>query len=176
MKGNAAPRVPEPVPTPEPLAARFAALGIAAQSYAHAPVFRVGEGEDIKRGLPGGHTKNLFLKDKKDKIWLVVAQDVTQIDLKTLPRRIDAARLSFGSPALLEEILGVTPGSVTPFALINDTALRVGVILDKSLMGHTLVNFHPLKNDKTTAITPQDLLKFIRSCGHTPVIVDFTRC
>lgn len=173
MKGNAALR---DIPTPEPLASRFAQLGIAAQSWAHAAVFRVGEGQEIKDGLAGGHTKNLFLKDKKDKIWLVVAQDVTEIDLKTLPKRINSARLSFGSPALLLEVLGVTPGSVTPFALINDTARRVSVILDESLMGHAVVNFHPLKNDMTTAIAPQDLLKFIESCGHKPLIVDFTRC
>jgi Ala-tRNA(Pro) deacylase len=163
------------IPTPDPLAAKFSELGIETVTYEHRPVFTVGEGEDFKKLIPGGHTKNLFLKDKKDKIWLVTALDETVIDLKKLPARIDSARLSFGSAELMGAVLGVTPGSVTPLALINDLKRQVSPILDQGLMAHDLMNCHPLRNDRTTALKPQDLVKFMKNLGYNPLIVDFSR-
>ena len=163
------------IPTPEPLAETFSRFGIDTVTYQHRPVFTVAEGEDFKKLIPGGHTKNLFLKDKKDKIWLVTALDETVIDLKKLPARINAARLSFGSAPLMEQVLGVTPGSVTPLALLNDLQRQVSPVLDEGLMRHDLMNCHPLRNDRTTCLKPQDLVKFMKNLGYDPLIVDFSR-
>lgn len=165
----------EKIATPEPVAAWLRALDIASTTYAHAPVFTCEEGDEIKKAIPGGHTKNLFLKDKKGQLWLVTALMDTAIDLKWLPQRINAARLSFGSPELLQEVLGVTPGSVTVLALKNDHAKRVTPILDKRLFDHDTVNCHPLINDKTTSLAAQDLLKFIKGIGYDPLVVDFVK-
>jgi Ala-tRNA(Pro) deacylase len=132
---------------PDALFALLDRAGIGHQTLWHAPVFRVGEGAEIKARLAGGHTKNLFLKDAKERLWLISALGETSIDLKGLPPRIGSARLSFGSPALLAEVLGVEPGSVTPFALINDVAHRVTLILDAALLRADPVNFHPLTNN-----------------------------
>lgn len=159
--------------TRDDLYALFARLGVAWNTLDHAPVFRVGEGAEIKAQLPGAHTKNLFLKDAKGQVWLISALGDTRIDLKTVHREISAARLSFGSEALLLEVLGVRPGSVTVFALINDTQRRVNLVLDASLFVHDVVNFHPLSNDATTAIASADLLKVVRELGYEPQIVDF---
>src|SRR5580704_196677 len=125
-------------------------LGVAHHTHWHPPVFRVEEGAQIKAALPGGHTKNLFLKDAKGRLWLVSALGETRIDLKALPAVIDAAKLSFGSEALLEQTLGVRAGSVTAFALINDPAHAVSLVLDAALTACDLVNFHPLVNTATT--------------------------
>lgn len=146
-------------------------LGIETKTVEHPPLFTVEESKAQRGEIPGGHCKNLFLKDKKGTLWLVVTLEETPVDLKTLPKRIGAARLSFGKPDLLHEVLGVTPGSVTPFALINDKAGRVRVILDAAMMEHDLLNYHPLSNDATTTIASKDLLTFIRHCGHEPDIV-----
>jgi Ala-tRNA(Pro) deacylase len=155
------------------LIAFFDAHGIAHSTLDHATVFRVGEGEAIKAALPGAHTKNLFLKDAKDQAWLISARDTTRIDLKALPAVIGSARLSFGSAALLEETLGVTPGSVTAFALINDTHHKVRFVLDAALADAPIVNFHPLTNTATTALSQADLRRFLALVGVTPQIVDF---
>lgn len=163
------------VATPDSLANRFTQLGIAVTTYAHPPVFTVEEGQDFKHQIPGGHTKNLFLKDKKDQLWLVTALQDTAIDLKWLPQRINAARLSFGNSDLLKEALGVTPGSVTALALMNDMQKRVRPVLDQRLFDYKTVNCHPLSNDMTTGISPHDLVAFMKSCGHEPLIVDFAR-
>jgi Ala-tRNA(Pro) deacylase len=160
--------------TPDPLASLFKKLGIGALTYAHRPVFTVEEGRDIKERIPGGHTKNLFLKDKKDAYWLVTALWDTQIDLKWLPARLDAGRLSFGSAERLQAALGVTPGSVTPLALVNDSARQVQPVLDARLIAEEKINCHPLQNDMTTALSPQDLVKFMNDMGYNPVIVDFS--
>lgn len=146
-------------------------LGIDTSTVEHQAVFTVAESLELERSLPGGHTKNLFLKDKKDRIFLIVALNDARIDLKTLHKRIGADRLSFGRPELLEEVLGVKPGSVTPFALINDRAHRVTVILDEPMLAHALLNYHPLENTATTAITREDLLTFIRATGHEPQVM-----
>lgn len=153
---------------------RLAALGIETTTIDHEPVFTVAESDRLHREIAGGHTKNLFLKDAKDKLWLVVAEAHTPIDLKALPKAIGSARLSFGKPDLLMEALGVTPGSVTALALVNDTAQRVSVVVDRRLMEYDVVNCHPLVNTATTSIRRDDLIKFIEACGHTPRIVALT--
>ena len=147
------------------------ALGIPHDTRDHEPVFTVDEGEALKADMPGGHTKNLFLKDKKGALILISALQSTQIALKHLHKILGCGRLSFGKAELLEDALGVTPGSVTAFALINDPDRKVRFILDQALMAHEIVNFHPLKNDATTAIRSNDLLRFLTSLGRTPEIV-----
>lgn len=147
------------------------ALGIPHETYEHAPVFTVDEGEAIKAQMPGGHTKNLFLKDKKGVLILISALQSTQIALKYLHKTLGCGRLSFGKAELLEEALGVTPGSVTAFALINDPEHKVRFVLDQALMEHDIVNFHPLKNDATTAIRSHDLLRFLTALGRAPEVV-----
>jgi Ala-tRNA(Pro) deacylase len=150
---------------------RLVNLGIRTTTLDHPAVFTVAESSGVETQLPGGHTKNMFLKCKKGNIYLVVALNDAAIDLKSLHKRIDAGRLSFGSAELLDELLGVKPGSVTPFALINDTGQRITVILDEAMMRHDLLNYHPLENTATTNIAREDLLRFIRSCGHEPKII-----
>ena len=161
--------------TRDELFALFDALGIAHRTLEHPPVFRVGEGEDIKATLPGGHTKNLFLKDARDRLWLVSALQDARIDLKALPAAIGSARLSFGSAERLEAALGVTPGSVTAFALVNDPQHRVTFVLDAALAAADPVNFHPLTNTATTAISQAGFRRFLDHLGVTPLIVDFAR-
>lgn len=157
------------------LYALFVRHQIAWKTMDHAPVFRVGEGREIKAAMPGGHTKNLFLKDAKGQLWLISALGETAIDLKSLHRVIGSARLSFGSAELMAETLGVTPGSVTAFALINDCPRRVRFVLDAALLDHEIVNFHPLSNDATTAVSREGFLAFLNAIGVTPLIVDFAR-
>jgi Ala-tRNA(Pro) deacylase len=159
--------------TREALFAFLDAHGIAHDTLDHPPVFRVGEGDQIKAALPGGHTKNLFLKDAKDQLWLVSALGDTAIDLKALPKAIGSARLSFGSAERLYDALGVTPGSVTAFALINDPRRRVRFVVDKALLAHDIVNFHPLANDATTAVSREGFLAFLAALGVEPTVVDF---
>ena len=157
--------------TRQDLFARLTGLGIDTETVAHPAVFTVAESSRLERELPGGHTKNLFLKDKKGRLFLVVALGRAHIDLKSLHKAIGCDRLSFGKPELLMEVLGVPAGSVTPFALINDQAHRVTVILDADMMRHERLNYHPLENTATTGIARQDLLGFIRACGHEPRIL-----
>jgi Ala-tRNA(Pro) deacylase len=159
--------------TPDEIFAYLDRLGIAHRTLWHPAVFRVGEGEEIKADLPGGHTKNLFLKDAKGQLWLVSALQDAHIDLKALPAVIGAARLSFGSAELMAETLGVAPGSVTAFALVNDTAHRVRFVLDAGLAASDPVNFHPLVNTATTAINQADFRRFLAALGVEPMIVDF---
>lgn len=157
--------------TREALFALFDALGIKTVTRTHAPVFTVAESRALHGRMPGGHTKNLFLKDRKGRLFLVVARDDTEIDLKRLPARLGCGRLSFGRAELLRERLGVEPGSVTPFAVINDTAGAVEVVLDAGLMQLDRLNFHPLRNDATTAIARADLIRFLAARGHAPRIL-----
>jgi Ala-tRNA(Pro) deacylase len=149
-------------------------IGVAHNTHRHPPVFRVEEGLEIKAALPGGHTKNLFLKDAKGRLWLVSALGETRVDLKALPAVIGSAKLSFGSEALLEETLGVRAGSVTAFALIKDTEHKVSFVLDAALMAYELVNFHPLTNTATTAVSREGFLAFLDALGVAPIIVDFS--
>jgi Ala-tRNA(Pro) deacylase len=150
---------------------RLGQLGIVTHTVEHAPVFTVAESTALEPQLPGGHIKNLFLKDKADRLFLVVALAHAHIDLKRLPRLIGSQRLSFGRPELLMEVLGVPPGSVTPFAVINDGGRRVTVILDADMMHHERLNCHPLENTATTSIARDDLVTFLRACGHEPRVL-----
>jgi Ala-tRNA(Pro) deacylase len=143
-------------------------LGIETATHEHPPVFTVEEAKAHCAHLPGGHCKSLFLKDKKGGLFLLVALDWRPIELNGIAKRLGCARLSFGRPELLMETLGVTPGAVTPFALINDKARRVDVVLDAGMMREPLLNYHPLANTATTAIRPDDLRRFIAACGHRP--------
>ncbi|MBC7768906.1 MAG: prolyl-tRNA synthetase associated domain-containing protein [Phycisphaerales bacterium] len=151
----------------------FSRLDIAHRTTQHRRVFTVEEGADLKAQMPGGHSKNLFLKDKKGRLFLLCALGDTVIDLNALSKLLAAGRVSFGSAQLLMEHLGVEPGSVTLFALINDPEHRVTLLLDEGLLAHDPVNFHPLRNDATTAISPSDMLKFIRALGREPVVLRF---
>jgi Ala-tRNA(Pro) deacylase len=157
--------------TRQELFARLAELGIATRTFEHEAVFTVAESGRLERELPGAHTKNLFLKDEDGALFLVVAQSATRVDLKALARRLGAGRFSFGKAELLSEVLGVPPGSVTAFALINDPDRRVRVVVDADLMAHDTINCHPLENTATTNIARDDLLRFIRACGHEPSIM-----
>jgi Ala-tRNA(Pro) deacylase len=151
---------------------------IAETTYEHEAVFRVGEGEDLKAGMPGAHTKNLFLKDAKGQLWLISAEANAQIDLKRLHPVIGAGRLSFGNPELMAQVLGVTPGSVTAFALVNDRERRVRFVLDRTLAEADVVNFHPLVNTATTAVGRAGFARFLAAVGVRPIVVDFAhlRC
>jgi Ala-tRNA(Pro) deacylase len=149
---------------------RLAELGIATHTTEHRAVFTVAESSELERDLPGGHTKNLFLKDARGELFLVVALSATEVDLKALAKALGAHRFSFGSAALLAEVLGVEPGSVTPFALMNDTSRRVRAVIDAALLDYDTINCHPLENTATTNIAREDLLRFIRACGHEPRI------
>jgi Ala-tRNA(Pro) deacylase len=161
--------------TREELMAALASLGISVSTVDHPPVFTVEEARALRGQVAGEHTKNLFLKDKKDRLFLVVAPEDAEIDLKQLHHRIGASgRLSFGKADLLMETLGVSPGSVTAFAPLNDTAGRVTVVLDESLANAATVNCHPLVNTATTTIAARDLVAFLRSTGHEPLVVRLT--
>jgi len=154
------------------LFARLDALGITHRTYEHIPVFTVEESRGIDTGIPGVHTKNLFLKDNKGGLWLVVVRAELRVDLKALSTALASPRFSFGSAELLIETLGIPPGSVTPFALINDTEGKVRAVFDKVMLEGDPLNYHPLRNDRTTAISAADLLKFARDTGHEPMIVE----
>lgn len=153
------------------LFARLDELGIKTRTVEHEAVFTVAESEKLERDLPGGHTKNLFVKDAKGKLFLIVAESHTPVDMKRIHKRIGCARLSFGKPDLLLATLGVAPGSVTAFSVINDTERTVEVILDETLTAFDVINCHPLENTATTAIARDDLFRFLAETGHTPRIM-----
>lgn len=157
------------------LLALFDQLGIAHVTVDHPAVFRVGEGAEVKSRIPGAHTKNLFLKDARGELWLVCARDEAVIDLKRLHGVIGSARLSFGSAERMAEALGVTPGSVTLFALANDPQHRVRLVLDLDLAEAGDVSFHPLENTATTTITQAGLRAFLAHLKREPLVVDFRR-
>lgn len=153
------------------LLSRLAAQGIATQTVDHPPLHTVEESRRLRGQIAGAHTKNLFLKCKKGNLWLVVALEDANIDLKRLHGRIGSGRLSFGNAELMQAVLGVPPGSVTPFGLVNDTDRQVTAIFDAELMRHEQLNFHPLENTATTSIARDDLLAFLQACGHEPQIL-----
>jgi Ala-tRNA(Pro) deacylase len=158
--------------SPQELLNRLTELGIAADTVEHEPVFTVAESQGVKERIPGAHSKNLFVKDKKGRFFLITAKSDTPIDLKRAHLAIGASgRLSFGSADQLRGLLGVEPGSVTPFAVINDPEGRVTMILDANLMEHERVNFHPLVNSMTTGVSREDLVAFLRATGHDPMIL-----
>ena len=157
--------------TPDELFATLARLGIAHTTVTHPPLFTVEQSQALRGQIPGGHTKNLFLRDKKQALYLVVAEEDAEIDLKGLHRLLGASgRFSFGSSDLMVEVLGVTPGAVTPFGAINDAQGRVTVVLDSPLMEHATINAHPLVNTMTTSLAREDLVKFLDFTGHPPRI------
>jgi Ala-tRNA(Pro) deacylase len=158
--------------SPQALLAHLDALGIRTETVEHPAVFTVAESRPVKAAIPGAHSKNLFVKDKKGRYFLITARDETVIDLKRAHVAIGASgRLSFGSAEQLRAHLGVEPGSVTPFAIVNDRAGDVTMVLDANLMEHQRMNFHPMVNTMTTGISREDLLHFLRSTGHDPLVV-----
>lgn len=148
-------------------------LGIQIRTYRHPPVRTVGESQRQRGNIPGAHCKNLFLKDKRGAFFLVITLEDRKIDLKKLAALICGARLSFGRAEIMMDLLGVQPGAVSPFALINKSASNVQVIIDQDLVSLEVLNFHPLTNEATTAIVPHDLINFVRACGHEPKIIEF---
>lgn len=162
---------PLPVPAAA-LLATLADLGVAYNLYHHKPVFTVAESLDIERDIPGAHCRNLFVRDKKETMFLVVARNETMIDLKKLSTLLGCGRLSFGSAERLWQYLGVRPGSVCPFSIINDKDKAVTIVLDKTMMQNDIVNYHPMENHMTVGLSPDDLVKFIKQAGHEPVILD----
>jgi Ala-tRNA(Pro) deacylase len=159
--------------SPQQLFDRLDALGLAHRTVEHAPVFTVEQAKQHRGELPGHHIKNLFLRNKKEAMWLVVALEDRAVDLKRLGEVLGAGRLSFGSPERLRIFLGVEPGSVTPFALVNDSAHKVTLVLDRALAEGGPVNAHPLTNTMTTAISFADLRRFFDATGHAPQWLDF---
>ena len=158
--------------TRERLLARLDELGIAHATFEHPPVYTVEEAQAHTAHLPGGHCKSLFLKDKKDGLWLLICLDHRRVDMGGLAKAVGAPRFSFGRAELLAEVLGVTPGSVTPFALINDVERRVQPLLDQTMLACDRLNYHPLTNDATTTIAAGDLVRFIEACGHRSRVID----
>jgi Ala-tRNA(Pro) deacylase len=165
--------LPHPMPTsPEDLLDYLGSLSIEAETVGHPPLHRVEDSQAMRGEIPGGHTKNLFVKDKKNRLFLLVLGETTAIDLKRVREKIGASgRVSFGSAELLEQVWGVRPGAVTPFGAINDGAGRVRVVLDEAMMRHERLNFHPLINTRTTGLASADLVKFLRATGHDPLVV-----
>jgi len=161
--------------TPDELFAFLDSLGIETTTVTHPPLHTVEESKALRGDLPGAHIKNLFLKDKKGKLFLLTCMENRTVNMKTLDKVIGSARLSFGKPDLLWEVLGVKPGAVTPFALINDRGedKKVTFAMDAVLQTSEVIHAHPLHNEATTAISCEGLEKFIDSCGHTPLVVDF---
>lgn len=177
MIGEAAPSDTGLAEAQARLWARLEALGIRTRTVTHPPVFTVAEAKALRGELPGGHCKSLFLRDKRHH-WLVVALEDRRVDLKALRPVLGAGNLSFASPERLQAMLGVTPGSVTPLALVNadgaDGSPRpaLTVVLDRGMLAHDPLHYHPLSNDATTAIAPADLVRLIRACGYEPLVVD----
>ncbi len=157
--------------TPASLLARLAELGIEVENHSHVPIFTVAESKALPLQIPGAHIKNLFLKNKKGRMWLVVCLEDRKIDLKDLGERLGAGRLSFGSPDRLMTHLGVKPGAVTPFAVINDPQGAVTLVLDAGILAHDQVNCHPLVNHMTTVIKTDDLMGFFEALAHPPQVI-----
>ena len=167
------PALPDLPTSAAQLLARLNDLGIPAVTHHHPPVFTVEESQALRGTLPGVHCKNLLLRDRKHRLWLLVCREDRVLNLKSLRNPLGAAAsLSFATPEVLFEVLGVTPGSVTPFGLINDREHRVTPVIDAALLTYQQTYFHPLRNDMSTAIAPQGLLDFIRSCGHSAIGLD----
>lgn len=164
----------QPHPSEPALYALLDDLVIPYHTEEHRAVFTVAEGVDVKARLPGGHSKNLFLKDKSGAFVLISALGSTEVRLNQLHKRIGTKRLSFGKPEALQELLGVVPGSVTVFSVLHDTMHQVRLILDKALFEHDAVWFHPMRNTASTRIAPKDLIRFAESTGHIPTLIDFS--
>ncbi|WP_416878896.1 prolyl-tRNA synthetase associated domain-containing protein [Litorimonas sp.] len=169
------PHPPLPHPSESALFDLLDEAGISHETREHPPIFTVEDGKALKAGLPGGHTKNLFLKDKAGQFVLVCALTSTTVRLNKLHRELGTKRLSFGSEKALYELLRVRPGSVTLFSLIHDSERQVRLVLDKALFEPETVWFHPLRNTASTAIASQDILTFAKAASHPPVVIDFRK-
>jgi Ala-tRNA(Pro) deacylase len=159
--------------TTQGLLERLAALGIAQRTVSHPPLFTVAESKELRGQLSGLHIKNLFLRNKKGAMWLVTCLEDRAVDLKWLGEALEAGRFSFGSAERLMAYLGVSPGAVTPFAVVNDRGGAVAMVLDRALVGPEPVNAHPLVNDRTTAVSGEDLVRFLQAAGHPPRLLEF---
>lgn len=158
--------------TPQDLFAFLEGLGIAAETVTHPPLRTVAEAKALRGRIPGGHTKNLFLKDKKGRFFLVVTEEDKTVDLKSIHQKIGASgRVSFGSPQALEALLGVVPGAVTAFGVLNDRERQVSVVLDADLLDQAIINAHPLVNTATTSVSREGLLAFLEATGHVPLVL-----
>lgn len=160
--------------SPETVYTRLRELSIPFQHHQHPPVYTVEEASAFYAQMPGGHCKNLFLRDRRKRNWLVVAQHDTQLQLKALDTLLNTSKLTLGRPERLLEVLGVIPGAVTPFALLNDKQRQVSVVLEERLLAHEQLHFHPLVNTATLGISPGDLLRFLEAEGYTPQILPLT--
>jgi Ala-tRNA(Pro) deacylase len=169
VKGRAVPL------TSDELLAKLDALGIASSTVSHPPLHTVEESKRLRGDLPGGHVKNLFLRDKRNRFWLLVTLEDRSVDLKAVAKQLDAGRFTFANETQLAERLGIAPGAVSPLAAINDVDGAVSVVLDAALLDHDPLNLHPLRNDRTTAIASRDLVRFLESCGHTPRVLALAR-
>ncbi len=158
--------------TPDELFEYLDSIGVAHTTIDHPPVYTVAEARELRGTLPGGNCKCLFLKNKKQQMWLLVLPEDLRLDLDRTAAALDSKRLSFGSPDRLRRFLGVTPGAVTPFAVINDQAARVTVMIAEELLEHELLNFHPLVNDRTTSIATSDLIRFLEATSHPPLVLE----
>jgi Ala-tRNA(Pro) deacylase len=159
----------------KPLFALFDRLGVKTTTVTHDKVFTVADSALVKTKIPGGHTKNLFMKDKRGQLVLISAHAESQLPLNQVHKVLDTQRLSFTDAPLLWEALGVTPGSVTGLALMNNVAGAVKFVADEGLLAFDTLNFHPLRNDMTTSISRADFLAFAEATGHTVTRVDFTK-
>lgn len=158
----------------EQLLERLTALGIPAQTASHPPLRTVEDSKRLRGELPGGHVKNLFLRDKRGKHWLLTTLEDVKLDLKAMAQRLGAGKFSFASADDLDRLLGIPPGAVSPFAVINDAGHAVTVVLDQAMLAITPLNFHPLRNDRTTTIAAADLLRFLQAVSHAPIVFDFS--
>jgi Ala-tRNA(Pro) deacylase len=157
---------------PEDLMRHLADLGIEVTTYHHPPLFTVEQSQGLRGEIAGGHTKNLFLRDRKDRYFLVALEEQASVDLKGIHHLIGASgRVSFGNPERLMALLGVEPGAVTLFGVLNDAEGAVTVVIDEPLMEHAVINAHPLHNAATTSIRREDLLRFLSSTGHEPLVL-----
>ncbi|MBN8533530.1 MAG: prolyl-tRNA synthetase associated domain-containing protein [Rhizobiales bacterium] len=162
--------------SPDPSAKAYdllARLGISYRTVEHQPVFTVAESQELRGALAGGHTKNLFVKDKADRLFLITAEEDSPVDLNATSKLLGVkGRLSFANAELLMAHLGVEPGSVTPLALVNDEAGAVTFILERKLLEHAIINVHPLINSRTTALGRDDLVAYIEATGHAVTALD----
>lgn len=159
--------------TSDELLAHLSTLGIDAKTSTHPPLRTVEDSKRLRGELPGGHVKNLFLRDKRGRFWLLTALEDARIDLKRMAQRLDAAKFSFANAEALKTLLGIEPGAVSPLAVINDTEGKVTVVLDEVMLTRDPLNVHPLANDRTTTMPTADLLRFLESCGHKPMVMRF---
>jgi Ala-tRNA(Pro) deacylase len=159
--------------TSEELLAHLASLGIDAKTSSHPPLRTVEDSKRLRGELPGGHVKNLFLRDKRGRYWLLTALEDARIDLKRMAQRLEAGRFSFASAEALKVLLGIEPGAVSPLAVINDREGKVTVVLDEVMLTHDPLNVHPLRNDRTTTMATGDLIRFLEACGHRPLVMRF---